>query len=337
MGVQYSQLGFEERVRISHLHADGLSANAIAARLGRAASTVSRELRRGASPPKKDRPAYDAARAQRRAAHRRRAFSRFKLARQPDLLDHVGQHLAMGYSPEQIAGRLALEVSSMRISHESIYRFIYHRAAKGDHSWRQMLTQTKPRRGRRKRGGGPTMNSFVDYVPIDQRPEAITARSQPGHWEADLMAFRQNSQFLLVACERSSRRILGARQPDKTAAALRSSLTKCMKSLPQSMRRSITYDNGPEFALHHKINAALNTRSYFCHTRSPWQKGTVENAIGRLRRYLPRHTSIKNMTRHDIDRIVEQYNQTPRKCLHFLTPEEAFDKQLASETGALQP
>jgi transposase, IS30 family len=224
----------------------------------------------------------------------------------------------------------------MQISHESIYRFIYHRAASGEPRWRALLPQAKYKRGRRKRGGGATMKNFTDYVSIDQRPEVVAARTTPGHFEADLMAFRQNSQFILVAHERLSRKAFVHRQPNKTARAVRSRLTKTLKKLPKIMRQTITYDNGPEFALHHKINASLGTQSYFCHTHSPWEKGGVENTIGRLRRHLPRHTDVKAMSHQAIAKLVKQHNQTPRKCLGYLTPNEAFDKQLKESTVALQ-
>jgi transposase, IS30 family len=258
------------------------------------------------------------------------------MVRQPGLQDHVWQRLAMGQSPEQISGRLTLDASIMQISTESIYRFIYARAAKKDRSWCSLLPQAKVRRGRRKKRGGAAMKSFTDYVSIEQRPEAVAARETPGHFEADLMAFRQNSQFILVAHERLSRKAFVHRQPNKTALAVRSSLTKILRKLPKTMRKTITYDNGSEFALHHKINASLGTQSYFCHTHSPWEKGGVENTIGRLRRHLPRQTDVKAMSHQAIAKLVSQHNQTPRKCLGYLTPNEAFDKQLKGSTVALQ-
>ncbi len=332
MGREYSQLSFEERVLIGHLHADGQSSEKIGTRLGRAASTISRELRRGGKPQKSGTLAYDATKAEGRATRRRRAISRFKLARQPDLQDHVRRRLAMGQSPEQISGRLALDGSTMQISPESIYRFIYARAP----SWRTLLPMAKHKRGRRRRGGGATMKSFVDYVSIEQRPAEVATRATPGHWEADLMAFMQNRQFMLVIHERRSRKAFVHRQPDKTARAVHASLTKTLRKLPKTMRQTLTYDNGPEFALHHKVNADLGTQSFFCHTHSPWEKGGVENAIGRLRRYLPRQTDIKAMSYQAIATLVRQHNNTPRKCLGYLTPNEAFDKHSKNKNRALQ-
>ena len=224
----------------------------------------------------------------------------------------------------------------MQISPESIYRFAYYRQARQDDYWRRSLPQARSKRGRRKRGGGATMKSFKDYVSIEQRPAEINTRETPGHWEADLMAFRQNSQFILVAYERTSRKALVHRQPNKTALAVRTRLTNTLRKVPKTMRQTITYDNGPEFALHHKINAALGTKSYFCHTHSPWEKGGVENTIGRLRRWLPRHTDVKAMSHQALAKIVSAHNNTPRKCLGYLTPNEAFDKLAKEANVALQ-
>ena len=185
MGTRYSQLSFAERVLIGLLRGEGLSNQKIAVRLGRVASTIGRELRRNAKPAKAPFPAYDGTYAHKRAAKRRRDDCRCKLARQPDLQKRVGQDLAMGYSPEQICGRLTQEHSTMQISPESIYRFAYYRQARQDDYWRRSLPQARSKRGRRKRGGGATMKSFKDYVSIEQRPAEINTRETPGHWEAD--------------------------------------------------------------------------------------------------------------------------------------------------------
>lgn len=298
--------------------------------------TVGRELRRGKKRPRGRDAVYDPRISHKRATARRRTGLRFKLARQPDLATHVRQRLAMGLSPEQIAGRLTLEGFYLRISHESIYRFIWHKAACGDRSWSRLLASQKTRRGRQRHGGGPTMNGFTDYVSISERPAEVADRSIPGHWEADLMAFRQNSQFLLVAHERASRRAFIHKQPNKTAIAVRDTLTNLLRKMPKSMRKTITYDNGPEFARHHEINAALAIKSFFCNTRSPWQKGSIENGIGRLRRYLPRPTDIHAMPEKRLRAIIKAYNNTPRKCLGYLTPNEAFVIHQNQQRVALQ-
>jgi transposase, IS30 family len=333
----YSQLSEQERVQIFHLHANGMSARGIGRRIGRHHGTISRELLRNSKATKRYAGGYEPVRAHGLALRRRRWDCRFKLVRQPDLQAFVKQRLAMEQSPEQIAGRLALKGGSMRISHESIYRFIEHRIRSEDYSWHKLLPRAKFYRGRRPKKGGPPSRTFTDYVSIDHRPADVASRETYGHWEADLMAFRHNTEVILVAHERKSRMKFAWTQPNKGAEAVRLKMCEHLLSLPQSLRGSITYDNGTEFAQHHLINKATGTKSYFCHTHSPWQKGGVENAIGRMRRYLPRKTKISEMPQCEINAITERHNNTPRKCLGYLTPMEVWTKCLKSSTVALQP
>jgi transposase, IS30 family len=336
MGTSYGQLSLTERISIGLLRAEGQSISKIAARLGRNKSTISRELQRNSKPTKKWPGGYDAERAHNLADRRRRWDKRFKLSRQPALRDLVRQRLAMGWSPAQIQGRLAHEGYSMTISHESIYRYIDHRVAQKDKSWHCLLPRRKYYRGRRPKKGGSPSKTFENYVSIEQRPADIAERQTVGHWEVDLMAFNQNKTVLLVAQERVCRKLFAFRQPNKGALAVKQKLQKTLSPLPKSMRQSFTYDNGTEFALHHKLNIALDSKSYFCHTHSPWEKGSVENAIGRLRRDLPRKTSPEKLSNAAIKKAVNRYNETPRKCLNFLTPNEAWDKAIKSTTVALQ-
>ena len=165
----------------------------------------------------------------------------------------------------------------------------------------------------------------------------MEARRNFGHWETDLMAFRHNTEVLLVTHERKSRMKFAWIQPNKGAEAVRIKMCEHLLALPKKLRRSITYDNGTEFAQHHLINQATGTKSYFCHTHSPWQKGGVENAIGRMRRCLPRKTKISDMSQKEITAITERHNNTPRKCLAYLTPKEVWTKCSKSSTVALQP
>jgi transposase, IS30 family len=336
MGTHYGQLSLAERVSIGLLRAEGQSISKISERLCRSKSTVSRELRRNSKATKQWPGGYDAERAQGLADRRRRWDKRFKLARQPALRDHVKQHLAMGWSPAQIQNRLALDGSNMSISHESIYRYIYHRVAQKDYNWHGLLPRRKFYRGRRPKKGGPAARTFENYVSIDERPLHINERKQAGHWEVDLMAFNHNKTVLLIAQERACRKLIAHRQPNKGATAVRKRLRRSLGALPQSLRQSFTYDNGTEFAQHHKLNKSLGSKSYFCHTHSPWQKGGVENAIGRLRRDMPRKTSPELLTHAAIKKAVQRYNNTPRKCLGFLTPNEAWDRALESTIVALQ-
>jgi transposase, IS30 family len=336
MEHSYSHFSQEERVQIFHWHANGMSARALAKKIGRHHGSISRELLRNSKVTKQYEGGYEPVRAHALALRRRRWDCRFKLQRQPDLQAYVKQRLAMEHSPEQIAGRLALDGSSMRISHESIYRFIDHRVAQKDYSWHVLLPRRKFYRGRRPKKGGPPSKTFADYVSIDERPEAVATRQSFGHWEADLMAFRHNTEVILVMHERKSRIKMAWIQPNKGAEAVRMRLSEYLLTLPENLRRTITYDNGTEFAQHHLINKITGTQSYFCHTHSPWQKGGVENNIGRMRRRLPRKTKISDMSQQQLKLIIECQNNTPRKCLAYLTPNEVWDKQLNTSTVALQ-
>jgi len=324
MGDVYDQLTDCERKTIGRLYAAGHSKSHIARLLERDRSTISRELRRN-SLPSRHWPTgrYDAARAIALTRRRRRRGRGHKLARQPALRVVVRDFLAMGWSPEQIAGRLALEQGRTVISHESIYRFIYHRTAQKDY-WNHLLPRHKHRRGRAGRRGASSVHYIQRRVPISERPLAANTRAEPGHWEADLMLFRTYGQAVLVTHERLSRLIRIIRQPSKAALPVLDSLAALFKRMPKALRRSITFDNGSEFALHHKLAARRGLKTFFCDPHAPWQKGGIENAIGRLRRPLPRKSDLAAITQLHLDQLTRRYNNTPRKCLDFRTPEEVF-------------
>jgi IS30 family transposase len=250
---------------------------------------------------------------------------RFKLARQSDLRGLVKDRLAMGHSPEQIAGRLALEHGRVIISHESIYRFIYHRSAQKDY-WHRLLPRHKLRRGHRGRRGGSPASFIKQRRPITERPAEVEGREVPGHWEADFMLFARYGQGLLVLHERQTRFGIVRRPRDRKAVRTASTIARQLSKLPPPMRKTVSFDNGTEFAEHHRLHKALGVETFFCDPHSPWQKGGVENSIGRLRRSLPRKTDLKFVTAADIKRYVQRLNNTPRKCLDFKTPAEAFSK-----------
>jgi len=323
MGRHYEQLRLAERIEICRLRAAGRSLASIARHLGRATSTISRELKRNSLATKSWAGGYDPERAQALAERRRRWDCRFKLARQPALRAWVRDRLAMGWSPEQIAGRLAREEAPIRISHESIYRFAYHRSAQKD-DWHRLLPRAKSRRGRLRRGGLSPVHTIKHRTPISERPAHVAARREAGHWEADLMCFARHGQAVLVVHERVSRALIASRQPSKAAAPVRNRLRRLFRQLPAPLRRSITFDNGTEFALHHQLREPLGLATYFCDPRAPWQKGGVENAIARLRRALPRKSDLAQIPARQLDRIVANYNATPRRCLGFKTPAEVF-------------
>jgi len=325
MGRTYRQLTLDERITIAHLHEDGQSIRQIAAALDRAASTVSREIRRNTGVGRK--AVYQPAHADDLAWSRRWQGSR--LERQPDLRKLVLDRLAMGWSPEQIAGRLAYEQGKPVLSHESIYRFIYAQIRRtNDTSWRLYLPRAKFKRGYRGHKGGASQLHIKHRVPIEKRPACVDKRQQTGHWEADLMMFSNKKDNLLVAQERCSRFIFIALQTDKKADRVARNLESWFAPLPPQMRRTLTQDNGTEFAEHHRLNKKPGMKTYFCEPRSPWQKGGVENANGRLRRFLPKKTKTDDVSQKEIETIAAICNNTPRKCIGYKTPAEVFQNQL---------
>ena len=322
MGSQYGHLTLEERCTIARLHEGGQSIRKIAAALDRPASTISRELKRNGGRQVGYSPAY----AQEQAWARRWRGSR--LERDVRLRDLVLDRLALGWSPEQVAGRLAREAGPV-ISHESIYRFIYAQARRtNDGTWRHYLPQARLKRGRRRRRDRSADDLIKGRVPIAQRPRFVQSRRVPGHWEADLMLFARTGQAVLVAHERTSRFNLLTRHPGKAADPTARQLLDWFASLPATLRRSVTFDNGTEFAQHQRLGDKLGIKTFFCDAHSPWQKGGIENAIGRMRQWLPRKTNLDALDPATLVACVDAYNNTPRKCLDFRSPAEAFQQQL---------
>jgi len=327
MEKNYRHLSLSERIELYRMYKANYSLRAIATALGRSASTISRELKRNSEPTKAWSAGYEPVRAQAVSVRRRRWDARFKLARDPALRAYVRERLLAGWSPEQIAGQFKAETGHCVISHESIYRFIYHRSAQKDY-WHRLLPRRKSRRGRLGRRGGSPVEHIQARVPIHQRPEDVATRDIPGHWEGDLMLFRRYGQAVLVSHERSSRLLLAHRQPNKAADPVARELVRQFAALPALLRRSITFDNGTEFSYHHRLTSKLNMATYFCDPHAPWQKGGIENAIGRMRRRLPRKTDLATLRPHQLNRLVAAYNHTPRKCLNFKTPAHVFCEQL---------
>src|SRR6202163_884966 len=241
MGQCYGQLSLDERVEIYRLHAGGKSQNEIASALDRAPSTINRELRRNSRSSKIWRGGYEPVRAQQLAERRRQWDGRFKLARQPILRDCVGKSLAMGHSPEQIAGRLARQHGRVIISHESIYRFIYYRTAQKDY-WHRLRPRHKLRRGRRRRPGGSPVSFIKQRRPITERPAEVEGRQVPGHWEADFMLFARYGQGVLVLHERQTRFNIAQRPVDRKAVRTASTISRRLRRLPQAMRKTISFD-----------------------------------------------------------------------------------------------
>ena len=318
MGDKYSQITIEERCEISRLHTTGQTLRQIAASVDRAPSTIAGELKRNGSQRSGYQPRY----AEQQARARRWSGSR--LERDRDLRSIVLSRLQQGWSPQQVAGRLAREAGQPLISHESIYRFIYAQLArKKDYSWRHYLPRAKAKRGWRGRKGGSPASFITLRRPLAQRSPEAQDRRCPGHWEADLMLFRTYGQAVLTLHERHSRLLLALGPPGKAAGPIANAISSILGPLPQPWRQTITFDNGTEFARHYDLHP-LAIETFFCDTHSPWQKGGVENAIGRLRRSLPRKTDLATLPDDHFTALLQAYNNTPRKCLDYQTPAEIF-------------
>jgi IS30 family transposase len=320
MGKHYTQLDIDERYELYRLHEAGKAPGEIATMMGRSASTVSRELKRNSLP----KGGYKPASADRIALSRCRRLS--KLERLNPLACHVHDRLAMGWSPEQIAGRLRRDRSEQVISHESIYRYIYRPKVRGEKLHRY-LPRAKASRGRRyfKRRREPIRNRRS----IHERSEGAENRHQFGHWEGDLMQFRTQRGNLMTLCERKSRFVITAPLKTKTAVETGKALRKVFRCLPEPAKRTVTFDNGGEFAEHQVLAEETGVQAFFCDPHSPWQRGSIENTNGIIRRDMPRKTDISNYTHADIDELTWAINSTPRKCLGFKTPAEAFLENLS--------
>lgn len=322
MGRAYVQLTLEDRCEIARRRADGQSIRKIAAALDRQPSSIAREIRRNSGRKVGYKPTY--AQEQTRA----RRWKGSKLARSPELQKIVLDRLAKGWSPEQIAGRLTREDAPERASYETIYRFIYAQIRRtNDAKWRLYLPRAKTRRGWRGPKGGSPASFIQDRVPLLNRDPEARDRQVPGHWEADLVLFAKYGQAILTLHERSSRILLAARPPNRTADLIAETMSALLKPLPEALRRSIAFDNGTEFARHYRLHE-IGFHTFFCDPHAPWQKGGIENAIGRLRRTLPRKTDLATLSDHRFAQLLRAYNATPRKCLDFKTPAEIFFHQL---------
>jgi len=330
MGRSYEQLSLEDRCEIARLQAQGHSIRQIAANLDRPASTISRELKRN-----RGTQVYKPSYAQEQARARRWKGSR--LERELGLRRAVLERLAAGWSPEQIAGRLSRDQGRKVISYESIYRFIYAQVPRTkDYRWRHYLPRGKSKRGFRGRRGGSSARFIEGRVSVSERPPDVADRTTPGHWEADLMLFSRYGQAILTVHERKSRLLLATRPPNKAASGVARQLVRLFVNMPPELRRTITFDNGTEFARHRALHR-LAIKTFFCDPYAPWQKGGIENAIGRMRRFMPRKTDLATLPNKRFKALIAAYNNTPRKCLDFRTPAEAFSEVLHFECESTFP
>lgn len=321
-------LTLAEREEISRALAAGESIHCVAARLGRAASTVSRELRRNGG-----KSCYRAARADEAAWERAHRPKPCKLASNPALAQMVAGKLQHQWSPEQIAGWLKRTYPGERdlqVSHEAIYRtlFVQTRGALKKELLENLRRTRGMRRSRHYTQKTSIHGRIVDAVPISERPACIEDRAVPGHWEGDLLFGDAHSQIATLV-ERHTRYVMLVKLVDKDSYTVAAALARHARSLPQELYRSLTWDRGTEMAGHKRFTLATDIQVYFCDPHHPWQRGTNENTNGLLRQYLPKGLDLSGYSQAGLDAIARQLNQRPRKTLGFRTPAEMFDECVA--------
>jgi len=327
-------LSVAEREEIALGVAAGQSCRQIAARLGRAPSTVSREVARNGY---RGRCRYRALAAQAQADFRARRPKTAKLAGNDRLRDWVAARLEERWSPEQISVMLQAEFPDepeMRVSHETIYQSIY---VQGRGALRRELaaclrTGRALRKPRRKEG--ERRGRIKDMVSISERPAEAYDRAVPGHWEGDLIIGSRHSAIGTLV-ERSTRFVLLLHLPHgHDPASVAAAMTEAMAGLPTALRRSLTWDQGREMAYHQKITLATDLEIYFCDPHAPWQRGSNENTNGLLRQYFPKGTDLRTHDRQHLEAVAAQLNARPRKTLGWKTPAQALDEVLAAAAAA---
>jgi IS30 family transposase len=320
-------LSLDEREEISRGLAAGLSCRTIASKLGRAPSTVSREVQRNGGELH-----YRACLADGRAYRRARRPKVAKLAQCPRLRGVVEAKLRRKWSPRQISSWLAMEYPDdpeMRVSHETIYLSLY---VQGRGALRREL-RTALRTGRALRRpkhqvprGKGIMNNMVH---ISERPAEVEDRAVPGHWEGDLIEGIKGTAIGTLV-ERSTRYVMLLKVHDLTAAEMQRALTKKIVTLPAELRRSITWDQGKEMANHLAFTIDTGVQIYFCDPKSPWQRGTNENTNGLLRQYFPKRTDLRVHSQAKLNAVARELNGRPRQTLGWMTPSQRLAEFVAS-------
>jgi IS30 family transposase len=322
-------LTLAEREDISRGIACGWSIRDIAKGLQRAVSTVSREVARHGG-----RPQYRANEADHQAWESALRPKACLLAIHVKLQSLVASKLILDWSPEQISGWLKIqfpEDESMRVSHETIYRslFIQARGVLKKELLGHLRSKRRIRRSQQSRDSGHRCGQIVDAISIRERPAEIEDRAIPGHWEGDLIGGTKNSHIATLV-ERHSRFTALVKVPSKDTAAVVAALSRHVRKLPASLRRSLTWDRGLEMAKHKTFTVGTNVKVYFCDPQSPWQRGSNENTNGLLRQYFPKRTDLSVYSQSQLDQVALRLNQRPRKTLGFETPASRLRASVAS-------
>jgi IS30 family transposase len=333
VGKQYSHLDSNERAVIMVRRRAGSSLRAIARRLDRDPSTISREVRR--QPERRQLP-YEATRAAAQAfARSRKSRNPRKLKPGGALFETVANHLRQGWSPLQIAGRLRRmhpKDASRSVAHETVYVALY--ALPRGELRRELLAclrQGHQQRRPRGRGADRRKDRIAEELRIAARPEDVEERRIPGHWEGDLIKGAHNRSAVGTLVERSTRLVMIAQMDRADALGAQQGFERLFEQVPPNLRKSMTYDRGSEMARHEELTRTTGVKVYFADPYSPWQRGSNENTNGLIRQYLPKGTDLSGHSQDDLDAIAHLLNTRPRKVLDFQTPREVFDKLLKRE------
>jgi IS30 family transposase len=325
MRPHYSHISDDDRLVIDSMLASGATQTAVARAIGVHRSSICRERQRGLVAGS---PRYFAVIGQRTRESRCNSAA---LARRK--LDTAGAwpywrlvlpFLHLGRSPQQISGRLRLMASTPNISHETIYCDIYA-MPRGSLRTELVKALRKSHAGRLPRSRGSSRFTGIQVMtPIALRPPEVAARIVPGHWEADLIKGAANASAVGTMVERTSRFIMLTSLPNASASSVLDGFTRRLRTVPTSLRKTLTYDQGTEMSLHQDLAKRLRMDIYFCDAHSPWQRGTNENANGLIREYLPKGADLKSYSDSDLRDIEELPNNRPRAVLGFQTPAEVF-------------
>jgi len=322
-------LTLPEREDISRGIASGSSIRETVRHLDRAVSTVSREVSRHGG-----RPVYRAHEADDHAWESALRPKKCLLALHPRLRDVVASKLILDWSPEQISGWLKTHYpddESMRVSHETIYRslFIQARGVLKKELMDHLRSKRRMRRSRHAMASGQSRGQIVDAISIRERPAEVEDRAIPGHWEGDLLSGAKNS-YIATLVERHSRFAMLIKVSSKDTEVVVAALSRHVRKLPATLRRSLTWDRGLEMAKHKTFTVATNVKVYFCDPQSPWQRGTNENTNLLLRQYFPRGTDLSAYSQAQLDQVALRLNERPRKTLGFETPASKLQASVAS-------
>ena len=322
-------LTLAEREEISRGVVAGHSVRAIAASLGRAPSTMSREINRNGG-----RRRYRASQADQAAWDRAHRPKPCKLAQNRALSRIVARKLKLHWSPDQIAGwlkRTYPDNGNYRVSHETIYRslFIQARGALKKELLQHLRRKRAMRRSRHSSLKGEGLGKITETVSISERPASVEDRAVPGHWEGDLIFGTRNSQIATLV-ERHTRYVMLAKVDSKDTDTVINALIKQAHKLPRELYKSLTWDRGSEMADHRRFTLATDIDVYFCDPQSPWQRGSNENTNGLLRQYFPKGTDLSPHSQAHLNKVARQLNERPRKTLNYETPAERFNACVAS-------